>query len=67
VVRPITGPVLRTFGIGAQILSELGVKRMRVMSAPRQIHGLSAFGLEIVGYVDGADPAAQARGSGARG
>jgi 3,4-dihydroxy 2-butanone 4-phosphate synthase / GTP cyclohydrolase II len=67
VVRPITGPVLRTFGVGAQILSELGVKRMRVMSAPRQLHGLSAFGLEIVGYVDGSQPAARARGGGGSG
>jgi 3,4-dihydroxy 2-butanone 4-phosphate synthase/GTP cyclohydrolase II len=50
-----TGPVLRTFGIGAQILQELGVSRMRVLSAPRQLHGLSAFGLQIVEYIDGAD------------
>ncbi|MFM2287439.1 MAG: hypothetical protein RL684_582 [Pseudomonadota bacterium] len=47
------GAVLRTFGIGAQILQDLGVRRMQVMSAPRQFHGLSAFGLEITGYVGG--------------
>ncbi len=47
------GAVLRTFGIGAQILQDLGVRRMQVMSAPRQFHGLSAFGLEIVSYVGG--------------
>ena len=45
------GAVLRTFGTGAQILKDLGVKRMRVLSAPKQMHGISAFGLEIVGYV----------------
>jgi 3,4-dihydroxy 2-butanone 4-phosphate synthase/GTP cyclohydrolase II len=44
--------VLRTFGIGAQILHDLGVRRMRVLSAPRQLHGISAFGLEIVDYID---------------
>jgi len=44
---------LRTHGIGAQILSDLGVKRMRVLSAPKVEHGLSGFGLEIVEYVDG--------------
>ncbi|MCH8958251.1 MAG: 3,4-dihydroxy-2-butanone-4-phosphate synthase [Proteobacteria bacterium] len=44
--------VLRTYGTGAQILRDLGVSKMRVMSAPRQLHGLSGFGLEIVGYVD---------------
>jgi len=42
---------LKTFGIGAQILSDLGVTKMRVMSAPMQLHGLAGFGLEIVEYV----------------
>jgi 3,4-dihydroxy 2-butanone 4-phosphate synthase/GTP cyclohydrolase II len=45
------GEVLRTFGVGAQILKDLGVARMRVLSAPKQIHGISAFGLEIESYV----------------
>jgi 3,4-dihydroxy 2-butanone 4-phosphate synthase / GTP cyclohydrolase II len=45
------GAVLRTFGVGAQILKDLGVQRMRVLSAPKQMHGISAFGLEIEGYV----------------
>ncbi|HLQ09436.1 MAG TPA: 3,4-dihydroxy-2-butanone-4-phosphate synthase [Steroidobacteraceae bacterium] len=45
------GVVLRTFGVGAQILQDLGVKRMRVLSAPKQMHGISAFGLEVEGYV----------------
>ncbi len=43
--------VLRTYGIGAQILKDLGVKRMQVLSAPKQLQGLSGFDLEIVGYV----------------
>jgi 3,4-dihydroxy 2-butanone 4-phosphate synthase/GTP cyclohydrolase II len=46
------GHVLRTYGIGAQILQDLGVKRMRVLSAPLQLQGLAAFNLEIVEYVD---------------
>ena len=46
--------VLRTFGVGAQILKDLGVCRMRVMSQPKQMHGLSAFGLTVESYV-GAD------------
>jgi 3,4-dihydroxy 2-butanone 4-phosphate synthase/GTP cyclohydrolase II len=45
------GTVLRTFGVGAQILKDLGVRRMRVLSAPKQMHGISAFGLEVEGYV----------------
>ncbi len=43
--------VLRTYGIGAQILKDLGVTRMQVLSTPKQLQGISAFGLEIVGYV----------------
>jgi 3,4-dihydroxy 2-butanone 4-phosphate synthase/GTP cyclohydrolase II len=50
--QPLSGPVLRTFGIGAQILQDLGVRRMRVLSAPKHMYGISAFGLEIVDYVD---------------
>jgi 3,4-dihydroxy 2-butanone 4-phosphate synthase / GTP cyclohydrolase II len=45
------GAVLRTFGVGAQILKDLGVRRMRVLSAPKQMHGISAFDLEIEAYV----------------
>src|SRR5215831_2569649 len=47
----VEGTVLRTFGVGAQILKDLGVKRMRVLSAPKQMHGISAFGLEVDSYV----------------
>ncbi len=47
------GRVLRTYGIGAQILRDLGVHRMRVLSAPKQMQGLSGFDLEVVEYVSG--------------
>ena len=50
-------PVLRTYGIGAQILKDLGVTQMRVLSAPRQLQGLAAFGLTITEYVDAAGDA----------
>jgi 3,4-dihydroxy 2-butanone 4-phosphate synthase/GTP cyclohydrolase II len=49
--RTDSGNDLRTFGIGAQILTDLGVKQMRVLSAPKKLHGLSGFGLEVVEYV----------------
>jgi 3,4-dihydroxy 2-butanone 4-phosphate synthase/GTP cyclohydrolase II len=48
--QPAGGAVLRTYGIGAQILRDLCITRMRVLSAPRDLPGLAAFGLEIVGY-----------------
>ncbi|MCH8335678.1 MAG: 3,4-dihydroxy-2-butanone-4-phosphate synthase, partial [Proteobacteria bacterium] len=44
--------VLRTYGIGAQILRDLGIQRMRVLSAPKQMHGISGFDLEISEYVE---------------
>jgi len=48
-----SGAKLKTYGIGAQILRDLGVSRMRVLSAPKQMHGLSGFDLEVVEYVAG--------------
>src|SRR5690606_15097912 len=42
---------LRTIGLGAQRLSDLGVCKMRVLSAPKKIHAISGFGLEVVEYV----------------
>ena len=42
---------LRTYGVGAQILADIGVRKMRVMSAPRAMHGISGFDLEVVDYV----------------
>ncbi len=47
--------VIRTYGIGAQILKDLGLKRMRVLSAPKQLQGIAAFDLEVTEYVDGGD------------
>ena len=41
----------RSIGVGAQILRDLGVKQMRLLSSPIRFNGLSGFGLEIVDYV----------------
>ena len=43
---------LRTYGIGAQILRDLGVGRMRLLAAPRKMPSMAGFGLEVVGYAD---------------
>jgi 3,4-dihydroxy 2-butanone 4-phosphate synthase/GTP cyclohydrolase II len=40
----------RTYGIGAQILADLGVRKMILLSAPKVFHGLAGFGLEVVDY-----------------
>ena len=43
----------RTLGIGGQILFDVGVHKMRLLSAKQVFHGLGGFGLEIVEYVSG--------------
>jgi 3,4-dihydroxy 2-butanone 4-phosphate synthase/GTP cyclohydrolase II len=42
---------LRNYGIGAQILRDLKVKKMRLMALPRRMPSMSGFGLEISGYL----------------
>jgi 3,4-dihydroxy 2-butanone 4-phosphate synthase/GTP cyclohydrolase II len=42
---------LRSYGLAAQIIAELGIRRMEVFGAPRRLHALDGFGLEITGYV----------------
>jgi len=41
----------RTIGVGSQILRDLGVTQMRLLSSPLKFNALSGFGLEIVEYV----------------
>jgi 3,4-dihydroxy 2-butanone 4-phosphate synthase / GTP cyclohydrolase II len=41
---------LRTYGVGAQILRELGVKRMRLLGSPRRMPSMAGYGLEITGF-----------------
>jgi len=43
---------LRSYGIGAQIIVDLGVRKMRVLSAPWKLTGLAGFGLEVSEYVN---------------
>jgi 3,4-dihydroxy 2-butanone 4-phosphate synthase/GTP cyclohydrolase II len=44
---------LRLYGIGAQILRDLGVGRMRLMAAPRKMPSMAGFGLEVTGHLAG--------------
>ncbi len=44
--------VLRTYGVGAQILRDLGLRKIRVLSAPKQMYAISGFDLEITEYVE---------------
>jgi len=41
---------LRTYGVGAQILRELGVRRMQLLGNPRRMPSMAGYGLEITGF-----------------
>lgn len=45
-------PDLRNYGIGAQILRDLGVQKMRLLATPRRMPSMTGFGLEVTGYLD---------------
>ena len=44
--------VLRNYGTGSQILRDLGVRKMKVVSEPKQMQAISGFDLEITEYVE---------------
>jgi len=47
--QPSAGPQLRDYGTGAQILTALGLRKIRLLQhAPRRVVGLEGYGLEIV-------------------
>ena len=41
---------LRTYGVGAQILRELGVQRMKLLGSPRRMPSMTGYGLEVTGF-----------------
>jgi 3,4-dihydroxy 2-butanone 4-phosphate synthase/GTP cyclohydrolase II len=47
---PRTQMDLRTYGVGAQILRELGVTRMRLLGRPRRMPSMAGYGLEVAGF-----------------
>ncbi|MCS6787637.1 MAG: bifunctional 3,4-dihydroxy-2-butanone-4-phosphate synthase/GTP cyclohydrolase II [Thiobacillaceae bacterium] len=55
---PVEGPAparkfdLRNYGIGAQILRDLGVGKMRLLATPRKMPAMDGFGLEVSGYYE---------------
>ena len=50
---------LRNYGIGAQILRDLNVGRMRLLAKPRKMPSMAGFDLEVTGYEE-APPARKA-------
>jgi len=49
--RPATRWDPRIYGIGAQILRDLGVGKMKLLSSPRRMPSMTGFGLEVTGHV----------------
>jgi 3,4-dihydroxy 2-butanone 4-phosphate synthase/GTP cyclohydrolase II len=43
--------ILRNYGIGAQILRDLGVTHMRLMAKPRKMPSMAGFDLQVTGYL----------------
>ncbi len=42
---------LRTYGVGAQILRDQGVRRMKLLGSPRRMPSMAGYGLEVTGFV----------------
>ena len=50
--HPAKAPPLRNYGIGAQILRDLNVTKMRLLAMPRKMPSMTGFDLEVTGYVE---------------
>ncbi|HEY1392930.1 MAG TPA: bifunctional 3,4-dihydroxy-2-butanone-4-phosphate synthase/GTP cyclohydrolase II [Methylibium sp.] len=46
---------LRTYGVGAQILRELGITRMKLLGSPRRMPSMAGYGLEVTAFVSPSD------------
>jgi 3,4-dihydroxy 2-butanone 4-phosphate synthase/GTP cyclohydrolase II len=49
---PASEVVYFQVGTGSQILMDLGISKMRLLSAPFKFSGISGFDLEVVEYID---------------
>ena len=49
--RPATKWDPRLYGIGAQILRDLGVRQMKLLASPRRMPSMTGFDLEVTGYI----------------
>lgn len=49
---PATAQILRSYGIGAQILKDIGAGKLRLLGNPKKMPSMTGFGLDIVGYLE---------------
>jgi 3,4-dihydroxy 2-butanone 4-phosphate synthase / GTP cyclohydrolase II len=52
---PLRNMDLRTYGVGAQILRHLGVRRMKLLGHPRRMPSMTGYGLEVTGFIAAPD------------
>ena len=50
-----TSQTLRNYGIGAQILCDIGVGKMQLLANPRKMPSMTGFNLDIAGYLENQD------------
>ncbi len=43
---------LRNYGIGSQILVDLGVSKMRLLSSPRKMPSMTGYGLQVTEFIE---------------
>src|SRR4029079_16441688 len=43
---------LRTYGVGAQILRELGISKMKLLGSPRRMPSMAGYGLNVTGFIE---------------
>ena len=55
-MRPKPEVGYKQVGTGSQILQDLGVKKMRLLSAPLKFKAISGFNLEVTEYIENAEP-----------
>lgn len=60
--RPAAKADLRNYGIGAQILKDLNVRKMRLLAVPRKMPSMTGFGLEVTGYLEPEDKSRLTKG-----
>jgi 3,4-dihydroxy 2-butanone 4-phosphate synthase/GTP cyclohydrolase II len=48
-------PDLRIYGVGAQILRDLGVTKMKLLGSPRRMPSLTGYGLEVASFLSATD------------
>ena len=43
---------LRSYGIGSQILVDIGVSKMKLLAAPRKMPSMAGYGLQVTEFIE---------------